>query len=731
MDLGAVPLGVACSATAPLLEVRCGRTTGPRPHAPLPSGVMTRPGYPRAQKAPALSPAYERDKADADERSARAPLQAAPSGRKVYRLQARTAGEALSEQIAGLLDDEQRAAVEGATGRTLILASAGAGKTRTIVAVIAHLVNRGTQPSGVCLVTFTRRAAREMTARARELSGSRLTGMYAGTFHSICQRLLRAHGTHIGVRLPMTILDKEDQADLMTGSRDAVLAKASLRRSLPKPSALADLDGLAREMGRPLADLAIDRNPRLVDRFDELTEISAEYERRKLAMAALDYADLLVKGRQLLEERPEVTNGIGWVLVDELHDVSPLQGELVELVAGATGRVVAVGDPDQAIYGWRGADPEVVDRFARTPGTDIFPLQTNYRSRPEIVSLAQAVLPAGNPYGKRLRAVRPSVGVAPVVAHLTDAGEEAAFVVQRIADLMNDGREPGEIGVLYRAHHHSTELQLALTAAGVEFELYSGSRFVESAHVKDALAFCRIAHNIRDELAWQRALGLFARVGPAAQERALCRIREGHDIDSALLAIPRGEAEGSPLAYAGENLAAVVRSGRPDEIVLGMARSEWYRDHLEQRYPNRADRESDLARLAEIAARAEHLEAFLSDVQLAERIEADEDVSGPAKRVALSSVHQAKGLEWPVVFVLQVEAGSFPSSWALSEGDLAEEERLFYVAVTRACDELYLCRPIAAKRPWDTGANAIVINSGLGFLDRADLAGLVEEWSVR
>jgi ATP-dependent DNA helicase UvrD/PcrA len=164
--------------------------------------------------------------------------------------------------------------------------------------------------------------------------------------------------------------------------------------------------------------------------------------------------------------------------------------------------------------------------------------------------------------------------------------------------------------------------------------------------------------------------------------------------------------------------------------VLSVARADWYRDHLQRAYPNWRDREGDLARLAEIAARARDLDAFLGDLQLAERVEADEDVSGPARRVALSSIHQAKGLEWPVVFVLQVEPGSFPSGWAVSEGNLDEEERLFYVAVTRAADELYLCRPIAARRAWDTGADAVVLNSGQGFLDR-DLAGLVEEWSVR
>jgi DNA helicase-2/ATP-dependent DNA helicase PcrA len=318
--------------------------------------------------------------------------------------------------------------------------------------------------------------------------------------------------------------------------------------------------------------------------------------------------------------------------------------------------------------------------------------------------------------------------VRPVVAHLASVADEAAFVTQRIADLLNEGREPGDIGVLYRAHHHSVDLQLALTAAGVEFELYSGARFVESAHVKDVLAFCRIRHNPRDELAWRRALRLFPGVGPATVASLWDAISATGDPRVALESVACGGA--GPAERAAAAVAELTRSAQPHDIVLGVARAEWYRDHLERTYANWRDREGDLARLAELAARAEGLAGFLADLQLAERVEADEDVSGPARRVALSTVHQAKGLEWPVVFVLQVEPGSFPSSWAVSEGNLEEEERLFYVATTRAADELYYCRPIEARRPWDTGANAVVINSGYGFLDR-DLGGLVDEWSVR
>jgi DNA helicase-2/ATP-dependent DNA helicase PcrA len=371
-----------------------------------------------------------------------------------------------------------------------------------------------------------------------------------------------------------------------------------------------------------------------------------------------------------------------------------------------------------------------VELFVGVEGTRVFPLSTNYRSLPEIVEFAQANLPAGNPYGKSLRAVRPWRARLPVVAHVGSVEDEAAFVTQRIADLVTDGREPGEIGVLFRAHHHSVDLQLALTSAGVEFELYSGARFVESAHVKDVLAFCRMRHNTRDELAWRRALRLFDRVGERAAARVWEAVSSADEPLRAAAQVPLPGASGASLAVFAGVAARIADLDRPEAIVLEVARSEWYRDHLQRTYPNWRDREADLARLAELGARAPSLERFLADLALAERVEFDEDVSGPAKRVALSTVHAAKGLEWPVVFVLGVEAGMFPSSWAVSEGSLEEEERLFYVAITRAADELYLCRPMAAKRPWDTGAGRIVLNSGMGFLDR-DLTGLIDEWSIR
>lgn len=697
---------------------------------------MPPPIYPRGDKAPPTLPHIEVQKERRDARDARDPLAGEPGARRVYRLRppAVAADRPVDERLRELLDEEQLAAVVGAAGRSVILAAAGSGKTRTIVSLLAHRVLSGTPPEAMLLVTFTRRAAQEMIRRAERIGAEDLSAVTAGTFHALARRILARHGAHIGLPAPFTVLDGEDQADVAAIARDAVLAGRPRPPSLPRPGQLVALFSRAAELGRPLVEVVVEDNPRLADRLDEITAIAARYADQKRQIAAVDYADLLVLAERLLVECPSVRDRLRqryrWVLVDELHDTSPIQARLVEQIAGPDGNLVAVADPDQSIYSWRGADPRVVHRFLTAPGARVFPLSTNYRSGPEIVALAQRTLPDGNRYEKRLRAHRPSLGVLPVVAHLSSVPDEAAFVTQRIAELITEGRAPGDIAVLYRAHHHSVDLQLALTEAGVEFELFSGARFVESAHVKDVLAFCRVRHNPRDGLAWSRALRLFPRVGAATA----LRLREAITADAdPLAAAARITLPGAARA-AGERIArtfaAVADTDRPERIILDVARADWYRDHLRGAYPNWRDREGDLARLAELGARSGDLDRFLADLQLAERVEADEDVSGPARRVALTSVHQAKGLEWPVVFVLQVEPGSFPSGWAVSEGRLDEEERLFHVAITRAADELYLCRPIAARRPWDTGPDAVVINSGQGFLD-LDLSGLVEEWSVR
>ena len=514
--------------------------------------MSTAKGYPRWQSAPPTLPHIEAQKAVRDARAPRDPLGAEPAGRTVYRLRppSAPAAAAASERLRAMLDAEQLAAVEGARGRVLVLASAGSGKTRTIVATLAHLVETGTPPEAIMLVTFTRRAARDMIDRAGRVSQIDLAPVTAGTFHSVCRRILARYGPLVGLPSSFTILDAEDQAEVAAIARDAVLAGRETRPSLPKPGAIVGWASLAAESGRTLEQVVLDANPRLGDRLEDLRAIADGYAERKRAMGAVDYADLLVLTARLLDEHPRVRARLAetyrWILVDELHDINPVQARLVEAIAGEGGNLIAVADPDQSIYSWRGADPEVVQRFAAAPGTRVFPLQTNYRSTPEVVDLAQATLPAGNPFGKRLRSARPSSGAPPVIAHLASVQDEARFVVQRIADLITEGRAPGEIAVLYRAHHHSVDLQLALAEAGVEFEMFSGARFVESAHVKDVLAFCRLRHNPRDELAWNRAMRLFDRVGESIAARTWAQIGSTPDPLAAAAALrPTGPASAS------------------------------------------------------------------------------------------------------------------------------------------------------------------------------------------
>ena len=386
-----------------------------------------------------------------------------------------------------------------------------------------------------------------------------------------------------------------------------------------------------------------------------------------------------------------------WVLVDELHDVNPVQARIVEAIAGEGGNLVAVADPDQAIYSWRGADPGVVERFAAVPGTRVFPLQTNYRSTPEVVALAQATLPAGNPFEKRLRAQRPASGERPVVAHLASVQDEARFVVQRIADLITAGpraraRSPSSTGPTTTRSTSSSPWPRPASSSSSS----PGARFVESAHVKDVLAFCRLRHNPRDELAWHRALRLFDRVGEAVAPRVWAEI-------GAAPGPPRGRRGArARRARAARGLARFAGGGprpspamtRPEEIVLRVARSDWYRDHLQRDVPQLA-RPRGRPGAAGRARRPRREPRPLPRRPPARRAGGGRrgrvrpgPPGGPLER---STRRRASSGRW--CSCSRSRPGSFPSGWAVSEGNLDEEERLFYVAVTRAADELYLCRP--------------------------------------
>jgi DNA helicase II / ATP-dependent DNA helicase PcrA len=605
------------------------------------------------------------------------------------------------------LNAEQRAAVEAPDGPVLVIAAAGTGKTRTLTHRVAALVHRGVPPSGLLLLTFTNRASREMLDRAKALAGPTVSGIWGGTFHHLCNRLLRRHAPKIGLDRDYTILDSDDASKLMK----VCLAQLPFAKDKahPKPDIVLHLHSLARNALKPLPDV-VHNHFHGEDVHQEPIGLQCRaYEERKIAQRALDFDDLLVQGVRLLEDCPDLRERYQMqfehILVDEYQDTNPLQARLVDLLAAGRRNLLVVGDDFQSIYAWRGADFRHFLTFPqRYPGTREFRLETNYRSVPGVLEVANACI-RGNPhqFQKTLRAVRPA-GAAPVWADLRDGQQQAAYVIEQIHLLRRAGIPANEIAVLYRAHFHAMELELQLARENQPYHITSGVRFFEQAHIKDALSLLRLLQNPSDELAFRRLAGLLPRVG----ERTADRIHRQLGGRVPLHTAEQRAAVASALpAGAREAWTAIGRAFEPDRgdagsagpapaSVIQMFVEAFYREYAENSFDEFDSRLEDLEALADYASRYTTAADLLSEVALLTNMDGADgpDAAMSENQVQLSTVHQAKGLEWKAVLVLWCVDQMFPSSRAMMiEGGEEEERRLFYVAVTRACDRLFLCAP--------------------------------------
>jgi DNA helicase-2/ATP-dependent DNA helicase PcrA len=635
------------------------------------------------------------------------------------------AAPVLRIDYARLLNPEQLAAVEAGAGPTLVIAGAGTGKTRTLTFRVARLLELGLPPESLLLLTFTNKAAREMTRRVEELAG----GLYdvrrilGGTFHHAAYRLLREHGQVLGFSPDFGVLDREDARDLMAlciGDKGKGRAAAGARR-FPRPEALLDVVSMTINLQRPPLEVLAERWPQHLPLAAEVLEVVVDYQKRKMRQNLMDFDDLLLHLKRLLVEHADVRERLQarfrHVLVDEYQDTNHLQGELVDLLAGPEHRVTAVGDDCQSIYGFRGADfRNILDFPQRHPGCELFRLTRNYRSTPEVLALANASIAHNvRQYPKALVAER-GAGLKPVVVPARDADEQAAFVAQRVLELREEGVPLGEQAVLYRAHAHSLELQLELARRGIPYRVRSGVRFLEQAHIKDVLAHLRVVRNARDALAFVRMARLYPGVGQAtaaALHEALAQALEagvgeggGPDLPAAL-ARPEAARAVPPRARAGvarlgavlARLCAPGAQQAPGQMIQDVL-AGGYAAHLQDTYAASDRRAEDLKQLAEYAGRFPSLEDFLSEVALLAELAGEDASAGdeaPDEWLTLSTVHQAKGLEWRAVFVLGLAEGKFPLSLAVrSEEEEEEERRLFYVAVTRAKDELALVYPLVS-----------------------------------
>lgn len=620
------------------------------------------------------------------------------------------------------LNDEQRAVVLAGRGPILVIAGAGSGKTRTVTFRVARLIEAGVTPARILLVTFTNRAAREMLGRVETLFASDVRRVWGGTFHSVANRILRRHAASLEYESNFNILDSEDSKDLIEWCLEEAAIDTSARR-FPKAEVLREMFSFASNTDMPLPELVARRFPYFEPLTSQISRIDRLYQDRKRERNVMDYDDLLLNWKRLLVEKPEIAaiyqEQFEHILVDEYQDTNTLQAEIVDLLALKHRNLMVVGDDAQSIFGWRGANFENIFRFPeRYSDAQVFRLQSNYRSTPEILMLANASVSCNRrQFPKQLVAVRPSRDCPPALIPARDVNQQAAFVASRVLELRDNGVPLHEIAVLYRSHFHALELQLELSRRGIPYEVRSGVRFFEQAHIKDVTCYLRLLTNPHDEVAWKRVLRLIPKIGKtsaariwerlagAAEPLSLVRV-DLQQIDTIASSLSRNAAAGwREFSSLISDLVAPGTVENPrKQIELILARG--YQDYLEMNFENAEARVEDLRQLASFAGQFSTTSEFLSELALVntERfgppgptVGSDVEMgSDEDERLTLSSVHQAKGLEWRVVFLIWAADERFPSARSLRDTDGVEEERrLFYVALTRARDELYVCYPVS------------------------------------
>ena len=604
------------------------------------------------------------------------------------------------------LNPEQRAAATHGDGPLLILAGAGTGKTTTLCARVAWLVAEGAAPERIMLLTFTRRAAREMLQRTRALVSlpSRAQSVVGGTFHSVAHRFLRLHASALGLAPGFGVLDAGDAADLIDLVREEH-GHAQSKRRFPRKNTLLDIYSRTVNAQQLLSGVVAESFPWCEEHVEAMAALFKAYGARKRTLGVLDLDDLLLYWRALVTDEvvgPTLEDGFDHLLIDEYQDVNRLQVDIVQGLRRRRREVTAVGDDFQAIYGWRAASAEHILQFPRHfPDAKVVTLERNYRSTQPVLDAANALASqASRAFPKRLRTEQPD-GRAPELVFCRDESAQAAEVCDRVMEAREQGVDLREQAVLSRTSHDTGLLELELTRRRIPFVKYGGLRYLEAAHVKDLVALMRLADNPADEISWFRVLQLLEGVGPATARRVLDQ----------LVAAPRTDWIDS-WTTARERLPTDARA-RADTVVAALhetcderragVRAERLRDALapliETRYPDGALRLADLEQL--VAAAREHrgeLRHFVGELVL-DPPQSSADLAGPPHLdedyLVLSTIHSAKGLEWHAVHVIALYDGNLPADMAAGSTDsIDEERRLLYVAMTRARRALHLYVPV-------------------------------------
>jgi DNA helicase-2/ATP-dependent DNA helicase PcrA len=645
-----------------------------------------------------------------------------------YTLQRAPASTSIHIDYAAELNEQQFAAVTAPPGPQLIIAGAGSGKTRTLTYRVAYLLENGIDPRNILLLTFTNKAARQMLDRVANLLPFDASGIWGGTFHAIGNRMLRRHGSSLGYSSGFSIMDREDQKDLI----NTVITSAGIdpkEMRFPKSDVLAEIFSFVVNTETTMEELLAAKFPYFLPLLDRIKDVQERYEKKKKATNSLDFDDLLVKTLSMLKQREDIRQfyrrQFQFILVDEYQDTNKIQADVVDTLATEHRNIMVVGDDAQSIYSWRGANFKNILEFPkRYPEARVFKIEMNYRSVPEILHVANAAISANiEQFRKNLGATRNSNAVRPAVVALNDGAEQAQFVAQRILELRDENIDLREIAVLYRAHYHALELQLELSRRGIPYQITSGIRFFEQAHIKDVTAFIRFVANPRDEVAFKRMVKLLPGIGNRSAENlwnawndfvvagggdsvtetaqvAAGVIAPGYSSYSfekfAAMNVPaKSKKSWTQLAHTLEEIAPGGQPNPPSQMITSIV-DAIYDDYAKVNFPNYELRKEDLNQLAAFSRQFKDVNEFLAQLALISNVDAEASAGSSADQEAvnLSTVHQAKGLEFHTVFVIWLTDGMFPSSRSLdTRENLEEERRLFYVAITRAKDELYLTYP--------------------------------------
>lgn len=607
-----------------------------------------------------------------------------------------------STEIAysSLLNREQLQAVFHDGGPALVIAGAGTGKTRTLVYRVARLVESGCDPSLITLLTFTRRAAGEMMQRASSILDERCKRIHGGTFHHYCSQLLHQYADEIGYPDTFTILDSSDAMECIQLVRSQSGLDTKGKR-FPKKNTLYSIFSSAVNRQLEIQQVIEDDFPQYIPQGEEIASIAIAYENYKRQNHVMDFDDLLLKASELLKQsdhvRREVASTNLHLLVDEYQDTNALQAELTRQLSSVHGNVMAVGDDAQSIYSFRGADLQNMLQFPEQfPGTTIIRLEENYRSTPQILTLANTILEKATHKFEKNLFTRNQEGDLPGLIKAADMHDQSRFITQMILTIREQGLPLSDIAVLFRNGRDSFDLEVMLNQKEIPYIKFGGQKFTEAAHVKDVLAHLRLMINPRDFISWNRVLMLIEGIGPKTAEDLYQWITKSSD--------PYAPGQNPNLSgryltqlKALGDLFQALRSldGEVSEQLRIVV--EYYASFCKKRYDDHPKRMKDLEAFVDISGKYRSLEELIEMLAL-DPVESTAIETEAAQKeeppLVLSTIHSAKGLEWNTVFIIQCLDGILPSGYAVEDPDQMDEEvRLMYVAITRARDNLFITFP--------------------------------------